>query len=82
MSDNNNRNTFFFFFLILQEMKLRSIYLSYLCINPFQNQGCAANGSLSKEDAAFICVEALDSIPQTGLIFEVCEISNLCEQLK
>lgn len=34
-------------------------------------EGCAANGSLSKEDAAFICVEALDSIPQTGLIFEV-----------
>ncbi|KAL9463714.1 hypothetical protein AB3S75_001513 [Citrus x aurantiifolia] len=34
-------------------------------------EGCAANGSLSKEDAAFICVEALDSIPQIGLIFEV-----------
>ncbi|KAH9665158.1 NAD(P)-bd dom domain-containing protein [Citrus sinensis] len=34
-------------------------------------EGCAANGSLSKEDAAFICVEALESIPQIGLIFEV-----------
>lgn len=28
-------------------------------------------GSLSKEDAATICVEALNLVPQTGLIFEV-----------
>ncbi|KAJ4717810.1 NAD(P)-binding Rossmann-fold superfamily protein [Melia azedarach] len=34
-------------------------------------QGCATNGSLSKEDAASICVEALDSTPKKGLIFEV-----------
>lgn len=34
-------------------------------------EGCAAQGTLSKEDAAFICVEALDSVPQSGLIFEV-----------
>lgn len=34
-------------------------------------QGCAASGSLSKEDAAFVCVEALECVPQTGFIFEV-----------
>ncbi|KAL3840784.1 hypothetical protein ACJIZ3_025375 [Penstemon smallii] len=34
-------------------------------------EGSAAKGSLSKEDAAFICVEALDNVPQQGLIFEV-----------
>ncbi|KAL0396973.1 UNVERIFIED_CONTAM: protein high chlorophyll fluorescence phenotype, chloroplastic [Sesamum calycinum] len=34
-------------------------------------EGSAAKGSLSKEDAAFICVEALDSVPEKGLIFEV-----------
>ncbi|KAF8401068.1 hypothetical protein HHK36_014371 [Tetracentron sinense] len=34
-------------------------------------EGSAAQGSLSKEDAAFICVEALDAVPQRGLIFEV-----------
>ncbi|KAK9281022.1 hypothetical protein L1049_003914 [Liquidambar formosana] len=34
-------------------------------------QGSAAVGSLSKEDAAFICVEALDAVPQKGLVFEV-----------
>ncbi|XP_057860508.1 uncharacterized protein At2g37660, chloroplastic isoform X2 [Cryptomeria japonica] len=33
--------------------------------------GCASKGSLSKEDAAAICVEALDTSPQKGLIFEV-----------
>lgn len=36
-------------------------------------QGSAAVGSLSKEDAAYICVEALDHLPQKGLIFEVTE---------
>ncbi|KAL1533421.1 hypothetical protein AAHA92_33306 [Salvia divinorum] len=35
------------------------------------DEGCAAKGSLSKEDAAFICVEALDNAPQNGLLFEV-----------
>ncbi|MCD7455911.1 hypothetical protein HAX54_030064 [Datura stramonium] len=34
-------------------------------------EGCASQGKLSKEDAAFICVEALDTVPQKGLIFEV-----------
>ncbi|KAL8522603.1 hypothetical protein ACS0TY_012663 [Phlomoides rotata] len=34
-------------------------------------EGSAGKGSLSKEDAAFICVEALDNVPQNGLIFEV-----------
>uniref|UniRef100_A0A0V0H5D7 Putative ovule protein n=1 Tax=Solanum chacoense TaxID=4108 RepID=A0A0V0H5D7_SOLCH len=34
-------------------------------------EGCASQGKLSKEDAAFICVEALETVPQKGLIFEV-----------
>ncbi|XP_044487528.1 uncharacterized protein LOC123212448 [Mangifera indica] len=34
-------------------------------------EGCAATGTLSKEDAALICVEALNAIPQSGLTFEV-----------
>ncbi|XP_031491973.1 uncharacterized protein LOC116258747 [Nymphaea colorata] len=34
-------------------------------------EGSAAQGTLSKEDAATICVEALDVIPQDALIFEV-----------
>ncbi|OAY36435.1 uncharacterized protein LOC110626727 [Manihot esculenta] len=34
-------------------------------------KGCAEKGSLSKEDAAFICVEALDMVPQAQFIFEV-----------
>ncbi|KAG6388508.1 hypothetical protein SASPL_149936 [Salvia splendens] len=35
------------------------------------DEGCASKGRLSKEDAAFICVEALDNAPQNGLLFEV-----------
>ncbi|KAH6821136.1 Rossmann-fold superfamily protein [Perilla frutescens var. hirtella] len=35
------------------------------------DEGSAAKGSLSKEDAAFICVEALENAPQSGFIFEV-----------
>lgn len=34
-------------------------------------EGVAADGKLSKEDAACICVEALDAVPQRGLVFEV-----------
>lgn len=34
-------------------------------------QGSAAKGSLSKEDAAVICVEAINTVPQTGFILEV-----------
>lgn len=39
-------------------------------------QGCAASGSLSKEDAAFVCVEALECVPQSGFIFEVVNGEN------
>ncbi|KAL2336687.1 hypothetical protein Fmac_011133 [Flemingia macrophylla] len=35
------------------------------------DEGCAASGSISKEDAAFVCVAALDCVPQTGFSFEV-----------
>ncbi|XP_066378803.1 uncharacterized protein [Miscanthus floridulus] len=35
------------------------------------SQGIATKGRISKEDAATICVEALDSIPRKTLIFEV-----------
>lgn len=34
-------------------------------------EGSAAKGTLSKEDAAFICVEAVDAVPQGGFSFEV-----------
>ncbi|XP_052182939.1 uncharacterized protein LOC127795360 isoform X1 [Diospyros lotus] len=34
-------------------------------------EGSAARGRLSKEDAAIICVEALYAVPQRGLVFEV-----------
>lgn len=34
-------------------------------------KGAAATGKLSKEDAALLCVEALDAVPQRGLEFEV-----------
>ncbi|KAG6782259.1 hypothetical protein POTOM_011653 [Populus tomentosa] len=34
------------------------------------DKGSAEKGSLSKEDAAFICVEALDVVPQVGFTFE------------
>ncbi|EPS64436.1 hypothetical protein M569_10346, partial [Genlisea aurea] len=34
-------------------------------------KGVSAQGSLRKEDAAFICVEALDHVPSAGLTFEV-----------
>ncbi|GAB2269146.1 hypothetical protein Dimus_004073 [Dionaea muscipula] len=39
-------------------------------------EGVAAKGSLSKEDAAFICVEALESVPPAGLVFEVINGEN------
>ncbi|XP_042947857.1 uncharacterized protein LOC122280855 [Carya illinoinensis] len=34
-------------------------------------EGSAARGNLSKEDAAFICVEAVEAVPQRGFMFEV-----------
>ncbi|PIA28482.1 hypothetical protein AQUCO_06900038v1 [Aquilegia coerulea] len=34
-------------------------------------EGSATQGKLSKEDAAFICVQALDVVPQRGVAFEV-----------
>ncbi|KAI9119928.1 hypothetical protein K1719_009317 [Acacia pycnantha] len=39
-------------------------------------EGCAATGSLSKEDAAFVCVEALECVPQSGFILEVVNGEN------
>lgn len=39
-------------------------------------QGCAGRGNLSKEDAAFVCVEALNCVPQSGFIFEVVNGEN------
>ncbi|KAL5714568.1 hypothetical protein ACHQM5_016512 [Ranunculus cassubicifolius] len=48
-------------------------------------EGSAAQGKLSKEDAAFICVQALDVVPQKGVVFEVAngdeKISDLKEYL-
>ncbi|KAK7294401.1 hypothetical protein RJT34_17290 [Clitoria ternatea] len=35
------------------------------------DKGVADSGSISKEDAAFVCVAALDCVPQNGFIFEV-----------
>nr|XP_043627104.1 uncharacterized protein At5g02240 isoform X2 [Erigeron canadensis] len=47
-------------------------------------KGCADNGSLSKEDAAFICIEALDMVPERGMVFEVVngeeEVQNWKDQ--
>lgn len=40
-------------------------------------QDAAAKGSLSKEDAARICIEALSVIPPTGLLFQVDNILML-----
>ncbi|RHN39399.1 putative NAD(P)-binding domain-containing protein [Medicago truncatula] len=40
------------------------------------DKGCAATGSISKEDVAFVCVKALEFVPQTGLIFEVANGEN------
>lgn len=34
------------------------------------------SGTISKEDAAFVCVEALKCVPQTGFIFEVANGEN------
>ncbi|KAI3866391.1 hypothetical protein MKX03_012574 [Papaver bracteatum] len=34
-------------------------------------EGSAGQGKLSKEDAAFICVEALNAVPKRGLVVEV-----------
>ncbi|GMI82174.1 hypothetical protein like AT1G72640 [Hibiscus trionum] len=34
-------------------------------------EGCAASGSLSMEDAAFLCVESLEVVPQARFTFEV-----------
>ncbi|WJX92188.1 hypothetical protein P8452_73866 [Trifolium repens] len=40
------------------------------------DKGCAGSGSISKEDAAFICVKALEFVPQTGFTFEVANGEN------
>ncbi|XP_058079126.1 uncharacterized protein LOC131227357 isoform X2 [Magnolia sinica] len=39
-------------------------------------EGSATQGRLSKEDAALICVEALDAVPQKGLVFEVVNVGE------
>lgn len=56
-------------------LKSTSILRKTRCSFVLSLQGCAEKGSLSKEDAAFICGEALEVIPQGGgFIFEVWEI--------
>ncbi|XP_058745420.1 uncharacterized protein LOC131618176 [Vicia villosa] len=40
------------------------------------DKGCAGSGNISKEDAAFVCVKALEFVPQTGFIFEVANGEN------
>lgn len=42
----------------------------------YLQQGCAVSGSISKEDAAFVCVQALECVPQTGFMFEVANGEN------
>ncbi|KAF7843582.1 uncharacterized protein G2W53_000487 [Senna tora] len=39
-------------------------------------EGCAGRGSLSKEDAALVCVEAVDCVPQSAFMFEVVNGEN------
>ncbi|GJN31747.1 hypothetical protein PR202_gb20183 [Eleusine coracana subsp. coracana] len=45
-------------------------------------EGVAAKGRISREDAATICVEALDAIPQNTLIFEVANGDKKVEDWK
>ncbi|KAI7746129.1 hypothetical protein M8C21_032308 [Ambrosia artemisiifolia] len=49
-------------------------------------KGCTTNGSLSKEDAAFVCIEALDVVPEKELVFEVVNgeenVSNWKDQFE
>ncbi|KAH0464002.1 hypothetical protein IEQ34_006788 [Dendrobium chrysotoxum] len=46
------------------------------------DEGVASKGRLSKEDAAGICVEALDAVPTKGLIFEVVNGDEKVEDWK
>lgn len=46
------------------------------------DEGVASKGRLSKEDAARICVEALDAVPPKGLIFEVVNGDEKIEDWK
>ncbi|KAK8933538.1 hypothetical protein KSP39_PZI015469 [Platanthera zijinensis] len=46
------------------------------------DEGVASKGRLSKEDAARICVEALDAVPPKGLIFEVANGDEKVEDWK
>ncbi|KAG5034796.1 hypothetical protein JHK87_009706 [Glycine soja] len=39
-------------------------------------EGCAASGSIGKEDVAFVTLGALDYVPQTGFMFEVANGDN------
>ncbi|TVU46596.1 hypothetical protein EJB05_06139, partial [Eragrostis curvula] len=45
-------------------------------------EGVAAKGTISREDAATLCVEALDAIPQKTLIFEVANGDKKVEDWK
>ncbi|KAL5995368.1 hypothetical protein ACLOJK_025426 [Asimina triloba] len=42
-----------------------------LLFGDLETPGSAAKGKISKEDAALICVEALNAVPEKGLVFEV-----------
>lgn len=46
------------------------------------DKGVASKGRLNKEDAARICVEALDAVPTNGLIFEVVNGDEKVEDWK
>lgn len=46
------------------------------------DEGVASIGRLSKEDAAHICVEALDAVPPEGLVFEVANGDERVENWK
>ncbi|KAL2336471.1 hypothetical protein Fmac_010917 [Flemingia macrophylla] len=39
-------------------------------------KSCGARGSISKQDAAFVCVAALNYVPQTGFTFEAANGDN------
>ena len=52
---------------------------SFYCVFGSILQGCSATGSLSKEDAAFICVEATGAVPKGGFTFEVSILNVYAE---
>lgn len=58
-----------FLFFVLFLVHLKGIHL--LTCNTSVEQGGNVQGSISREDAAYVCVEALDSPPQSARVFEV-----------